>query len=172
VEPYLMDSYQKNQALVLGNFVSLVDKTQYFLSSSTLRFSVVVPDFYDSKDALTPEFSYNGNKDYTFGHLLSILDKRPGSSIVIMSYRNFADSDDGTIGISKNEMQTANSGAYNTKIIIAQETGDVPPPYITFHGTSKEYFKEQIGKINSAFNSYPNFGGIAVHYVNAFLALK
>lgn len=175
VEPYLLDSYAKNeksQISALANFIKLVDQTQNFISTSTLKFSVVIPDFYDEKDAMTLKFSYNGNKGYTFKHLLNILDKRPDSSVIIMSYRNFADGSDGTIGISKNEMQTAKNGGYDTKIIIAQETGDVPPPYITFYSTPKKYFEEQTGKINTAFNSYSNFGGLAVHYVNAFLALK
>ena len=172
VEPYLLDNYTKNETSILKNFISLVDQTEYFMGTSTLRFSVAVPDFYDQKDGFTPLISYNGSKNYTFRHLLNILDKRPDSSIIIMSYRNFADSVDGTIGISKNEMLTAKDGHYTTKIIIAQETGDVPPPYITFHNTSKSYLLEQITKIKTAFSPYSNFGGIAIHYANAFLALK
>lgn len=172
VEPYLLDSYEGNEASVLKNFIELVDNTEYFLGESSLRFSVAVPDFYDEKDKLTPKISYNGSKNYVFRHLLNILDRRPDSSIILMSYRNFAENDDGTIDISKNEMRTAKRGRYATKIIIAQETGEVPPPYITFHNTSKKYFSEQVEKINEAFNSYSNFGGIAVHYVNAYLALK
>jgi len=172
VEPYLLDSYKKDQAYVLKNFIGLIDKTQYYLATSTLRFSVVVPDFYDGKDKITPMFSYDGQKDYAFKHLLNVLDKRPNSSIIIMSYRNLAIGDDSTVEISSNEMRTAKSGAYKTKIIIAQETGDVPPPYITFHNTSKKYLFSQIEKINTTFNSYSNFGGIAIHYANAFLALR
>ena len=172
VEPYLLDSYKKDTASVLKNFVKLVDQTEYFLATSTLRFSVVIPDFYDKKDGMTPKFLYNGKKDFAFGHLLSILDKKQNSSIIIMSYRNFAEGEDGAIEITKNEMQTANSGKYKTKIIIAQETGDVPPPYITFHDTSKKYLTWQIEKINTAFNPYSNFGGIAIHYANALVALK
>ena len=172
VEPYLLDSYEKNKVGVLKNFIELVDQTEYFLGESILHFSVVIPDFYDKKDGLTPKFSYNGKKDFAFGHLLNVLDRRANSSIIIMSYRNFAKGKDGTIEISDNEMRTAKSGAYQTKIIIAQETGDVPPPYITFHNTSKNYLFKEIEKINSAFVAYSNFGGIAIHYANAFLALK
>jgi hypothetical protein len=172
VEPYLLNSYDKNKTAVLKNFIGLVDKTEYFIGTSTLQFSVVVPDFYDKKDGLTPKISYNGKDDFTFDHLLNILDRRSASSIIIMSYRNIAIGDDGTIEISNNEMQTANSNGHSTKIIIAQETGDVPPPYITFHNTSKKYLERQIDNISTAFETYPNFGGIAVHYVNAFLALK
>lgn len=172
VEPYMLDAYKKDKASVLKNFVKLVDQTEYFIATSTLRFSVVIPDFYDKKDDMTPKFSYNGKKDFAFSHLLNILDRRWGSSIIIMSYRNFAEGEDGTIEISNNEMRTAKSGAYQTKIIIAQEIGDVPPPYITFHNTSKNYLFKEIEKINSAFNPYSNFGGIAIHYANALIALK
>jgi hypothetical protein len=172
IEPYLLDSYEKNKVSVLSNYVGLVDKTEYFIGTSTLKFSVVIPDFYDEKDKITPKFSYNGEKNYTFKHLLNILDRRPDSSVIIMSYRNYANGDDGTIEISKNEIQTADRGAYDTKIIIAQETGDVSPPYITFFKTSKKYLLWEIGKINIAFNSYSNFGGIAIHYANAFLAME
>lgn len=170
VEPYLLDSYQKDKASVLKNFVKLVDQTEYFLASSTLKFSVVVPDFWDGKDKMAPKFSYNNKKDFVFGHLLNILDKRSNNSIIIMSYRNFAEGDDGAIEITKNEMQTAKK--YNTKIIIAQETGDVSPPYITFHNTSKNYLFKQIEKINANFGNHSNFGGIAVHYANTLVALR
>lgn len=172
VEPYLLYSYQENKATVLKNFVSLVDQTEYFMNTDSLRFSVVVPDFYDEKDEFTPKFSYNGRRGYVFKHLLDILDRRPDSSIIVMSYRNFADGKDGAIEVSKNEIQTAGRGAYKTQIIIAQETGEVPPPYITFYNTPKRYFNWQIERINIAFESHSNFGGITVHYVNAFLALK
>lgn len=170
VEPYLLDAYADDPAEVLKNFVELTDKTKNFLGDSDLKFSVVIPDFYDKKDGLTPKFSYNSKKASVFEHLLEILDEREKSSIIIMSYRSFADGYDGSIEVSQNEMQTGKS--HNTKIIIAQEVGDVPPPYITFHKTSKEYLNRQVGRINDTFKPYPNFGGIAIHYVNAYLALK
>jgi len=172
IEPYLLDSYKSDPTSVLKNFVKLVDDTQNFLSTSSLKFAVVVPDFYDKNDKITPEFSYDGKSDYTFGHLLSILDKRPDSSIIIMSYRSFATGHDGSIEISENEMKTAKAGNYQTKIIIAQETSEVLPQYITFYGTSKKRLSGEIMAINDAFNKYPNFNGIAIHYANAFLALK
>jgi hypothetical protein len=172
VEPYLLNSYNKNKTQVLKNFVALIDQTENFLNRSDLHFAVVVPDFYDEKDGLTPKFFYNGTKAGVFTHLLGILDKKLNSSIIVMSYRNFADGNDGSIDLSNNEMQTVSRGDYDTKIIIAQETGEVSPPYVTFHGTSHNYLLMQIEKINLAFASYYNFGGIAIHYANAFLALK
>lgn len=172
VEPYLLKEYKKDPAAVLKKFVALIDKTEKFISKSPLKFSVVIPDFYDEKDGVVPKFSYNNKKLSVFEHLLDILERKPANSVIVMSYRSFANGYDGSIEVSENEMQTASQGAYQTKIIIAQETGDVPPPYITFYKTSKKYLGEQIERINTTFGSNPNFGGIAIHYVNAFLALK
>ncbi len=172
VEPYLLDAFVEDPAAVLYRFVELVDKTQQFLEESDLRFSVVVPDFYDEKDKSTPKFTYQKNKAAVFKHLLNVLDQRANSSIIVMSYRTFADGHDGSIEISQNEMQTALRGNHTTKVIIAQETGDVPPPYITFHRTSKEHLNKQIGRLQQTFGKNENFGGIAIHYVNSLLTLK
>ena len=50
VEPYMLDYYEENKTTVLKNFVKLIDQSEYFLASSSLRFSVVVPDFFDGND--------------------------------------------------------------------------------------------------------------------------
>lgn len=170
VEPYLLDKYHDDPAGTLKNFVALVDKTRGYLSGSDLHFSVVVPDFYDKRDETTPEFSYNGHSDYAFTHLLRILDKKPESSILIMSYRNKASGKDGSIEISKNEMRSARR--HPTRIVIAQETGPATPSFLTFHGLQKKDLRTELTKIDSAFHSYPNFGGLAIHYANAYMAMK
>ncbi len=175
VEPYMLPGYKSStegKQEALTNFTKLVDDTVYYLRGSDLKFSVVVPDFYDKYDDMTPRFEYADKNDYAFGHLLTVLDKRLGSSIIIMSYRNFAEGSDGSIDVSKNEMRTASRGRFYTQIVLAQETGDVEPAYITFHGTSKEYLNEQTTKLRSAFSSDRNFAGLAIHYANAYLELK
>src|SRR3989344_916586 len=172
VEPYLLTEFQTEPEKPLKNFVKLVDDTKTFFAGSGISFSVVIPDFFDKKDSMTPTFSYRGRRDSVFGHLLEILEDSTDSRIIIMSYRNFADGKDSSVAVSKNEMNTAKRGVYSTKIIIAQETGEFPPPYITFHGTSKSYFTQEIGKLQGVFLSHPNYAGLAVHYANSFLELK
>lgn len=172
VEPYLLSRYQKEPESVLKNFVKLVDDTEKYLSDSGLDFTVVIPDFFDGGDKMTPKFSYKKRNAFVFDHLLNILDRGANNSLIIMSYRNFAEGLDGAIEVSANEMRTAKTGIHNTRVIIAQETGEVLPPYITFHNTSRRYFSEQISKINKAFQDNENFGGIAIHYVNAFLSMR
>lgn len=170
VEPYLLDEYKENKAKVLKNFLNLVNKTVSMLNKKDLELTVVIPEFYDGSNGETPKFLYNGKSKYASEHLLSILDRRGGSKVIIMSYRNFTKGIDGSIDISKDEINSANE--HKTKIIIAQETGDVEPPYITFHNTNKKYFNRQKTELDKAFMLDKSYGGVAIHYINAFLDLK
>ncbi len=176
VEPYLLSWYQKDNISVLRNFLSLIDQSIMLLGPkkylNDLEFSVVIPDFYDKNQSPFPPFEYMGETDYPYNHLLNSLEKRPNSSVIVMSYRNFAHGADGSIDISNTEVETATNGLYSTRVILAQETGDVQPPYITFNNTNKKYYSDEVAKLTKAFEPYANFGGIAVHYVNAFLSLK
>jgi hypothetical protein len=172
VEPYLLDEYKTDQSTVLKNFLNLITESIYHLQSTNILFSVVIPDFYDRDQKLTEPFVYNGKEKYVYNHLLDVMENRPQSAIIIMAYRNIAKGTDGSINVSNTEIRDVVNGNYNTKIIVAQETGDVKPPYITYNNTSKKYYERQVQEIQNAFSSYESFGGIAVHYVNAFMSLR
>lgn len=169
IEPYLLSTYEKNKAPLLTNFVALVDRAAEQTGSNSLRLSFVIPHFYDSAQAWTPAVTHDGITTYTFDHLLRILDARAGSSIILMSYRNFAQGNDGSIQISQKEVDGA--AGHPTKVIVAQETGNVEPDYVTFYGTSRAEYEKQVALINAAFGAKSGFGGIAVHYLDPFLEL-
>lgn len=170
IEPYLLEEYAKDKADVLYNFVSLVSETTSRLKKSDLEFSVVIPDFYDKSSGETPKFFYGLRYEYTLTHLLNVLDRRPNSTLIVMAYRNFSKGTGGSIDISEEEIQTANK--YNTKVLVAQETGDFPPSYITFHHTSRSYMNAQIKNIEKAFANDKSYNGVAIHYANALMELK
>ncbi len=172
VEPYLLEEYNSKPNLVLQNFLKLVDKTEEFLEEDELELSVVVPAFYDKRDISTPIVSYNGADSSVLEHLFKILDRKKDSSIIIMSYRNFAQGSDGSIEISSNELKTARDGLYSTDVIIAQETGNFLPRYITFYGMGKGHFNTETALLINAFEKNLNFGGLAIHYVNSLSELK
>lgn len=170
VEPYLLSSYENNKGPILTRFVQLIDETTTRLGTAPIRFGVVIPHFYDDAQAWTPAITYNGTTQHTFNHLLSILDRRAGSTIILMSYRNFSEGNNGTIQISQVEVTQANGHA--TKVIVGQETGNVDPAYVTYYGLTKAYYLEQVGIMQNAFKTNTGFGGIAVHYVEPFLELR
>jgi hypothetical protein len=100
------------------------------------------------------------------------MEKKPGSSIIIMAYRNFFEEDNGTKQISETEIREATQGRYATKIIVAQETGNVPPGYVTFYDYPKVSLHDAMVEIQDYFGQFDAFGGIAVHYFDSFLKLE
>lgn len=171
VEPYLLPSYENDKTSRLKYFVELVERTSALLEGTNIRFAIVIPHFYDSAQAWTPSFTYNGTSAHTFTHLLKIMNKRPGGSIILMSYRNTAEGEDGTIQLSEVEVAQATKAGGPTSIIVAQEVGNVEPDYVTFYGTSRKKYIEQAGIVQSVLRKYKNFGGMAVHYIDTLREL-
>lgn len=172
VEPYLLPTYESNKAKVLTNFVKLIDDSAKRLDSANIDFSIVIPHFYDSEQKWTPSFAYGGYTTHAFNHLLRIMNTRPNSSIILMSYRNFAEGSDSTVEISQVEVAQTSVAGSTTKIVVGQETGNVEPSYVTYYNTSRIYYESQIAIIKNTFDKYSNFGGIAVHYMDPFILLK
>jgi hypothetical protein len=128
----------------------------------------VIPHFYDSTQAWTPKTTLNGVSDYTYTHLLRILNRNPNSTIIVMAYRDYFEGEGGTREIVTPEIQQAGT----TKVIVAQETGNVEPDYVTFYGQSRGELFSALGSIQNAFKNNAGFGGIAVHYFDPFIELK
>lgn len=170
IEPYLLDYYEENRKSVLGNLVNLIDESVAWLDGSDLLLSVVIPEFYDETYPETPKIFYAGKTLSPAEQILRVLDKREGSKLIIMSYRNFSRGENGVIDITKNEIDIANK--YSSKIIIALETGDVEPPYITFYNTRKSHYNRQLGYLKEEFEDENSYGGIATHFVNSFIELR
>ena len=170
IEPYLLSSYQTDKKTVLRDFVDLVNKTVTRLNNSDVAFSVVIPDFYDGASGETPRFLYGWNYSYALTHLLNVLERRPGSALLVMAYRNQSKGNDGSIDISREEIRAAN--ASHTKVIVAQETGDVSPPSLTFYNTSLSSLNTEIRNIEETFAKNESYNGIAIHYINALMELE
>jgi hypothetical protein len=159
-----------DKAPVLVNFLNLISETVTMLDKNNLQFSVVIPDFYDARSASTPEFSYGGESGYTLDHLLAILDRKPGSTLLVMAYRNFSLGSGGAIDISKDEIREAN--ATQTKVVVALETGQVDAPDTSLYGTSRAYYLQQVQDVRDAFAGNKSYGGIATDYIDALVGLK
>lgn len=172
VEPYLFPAYENHKASILKEYISFIDESAARMQNVDAGFSIVIPHFYDSVDKWTPPISYGGKTQYTFTHLLSVLKQKSDSSIIIMAYRNFFEGSNGVRDISETEIKEASDGGYPTKIIVAQETGNVDPPYVTFYGYSKSAVLSAFDQIYAGFGGYADFGGISVHYIEPYLALQ
>lgn len=172
VESYLMQDYDSNKSTRLREYTEFIDEAAQRMSNVDAQFAIVIPHFYDSKQNWTPPFDYKGENAYTYTHLLDVLKQKSNTSIIIMAYRNFFDGTNGIRDISEAELQEASQGGYNTKVIVAQETGDVPPSYVTFHGHPKSSLFDTLSNVQNNFGKYKDFGGTAVHYFDAFVRLN
>lgn len=170
IEPYLLDYYKEDAKNILGNLINLIDESVARLDGSDLRMYVVVPEFYDQNYSETPKIYYAGENLYPFEQILRVLDKRVGSGIIIMDYRNYTNGPDGSIDIARDEIFTANK--YKTKVILAVETGEIEPSFVTFFNHKKSYFDAQLDGLTRAFKQNSSFGGIAIHYINSYLNLR
>lgn len=171
VEPYLLPNYESDKATVLTQFVQFIDQSTERMKGTDATFTVVIPHFYDSLNKWTPTISYGGRNTYAFTHLLNILEKKPGSSIILMSYRNFFNGSNGTKEISQAEVIEASNGNYSTRVIVAQETGNVEPDFVTFYGLTRADLLQNMSMIYTGFSSFKNFGGGAVHYIDPFFKM-
>ncbi len=172
VEPYLLSSYEKKKNQLLLAFVEFIDESATRMQSVNAGFSVVIPHFYDSLQKWTPQITYQGTTAYTYTQLLRVLEKKKGSNIIIMAYRDFFEGANGTRQISEPEIIEASNGGYSTKVIVAQETGNVSPDYVTFYNQPKSDLMSALSDIRSTFGGYRSFRGVAVHYIDAFLELR
>jgi uncharacterized repeat protein (TIGR01451 family) len=172
VEPYLLPEYDGDKVTVLTQFLEFIQESVNRMKGVDGAFSVVIPHFYDSRQAWTPSLSFGGKQAFAFTHLLDILQAKPGSSLIIMAYRNYFEGDGGTRELAAAELDEAAQGGYAARVVVAQETGNVEPSYVTFYGMSKADLAAALGDIRAAFGSNKNFGGVAVHYLEPFLDLK
>ncbi len=172
VEPYILPEYETNKEHVLTEFVEFIDQSTNRLIGSDVKFSMAIPHFYDSAQAWTPQVTYGGKTTHTFTHLLQILEKKPGSMILLMSYRDFFEGANGTKAIAEVEVKEASAGGYSTLVIVGQETGNVDPAFVTFYGSTKTVVLDMLSTISSSFGSYSNYGGTATHYMDSFLVMR
>ncbi len=170
VESYLEPQYSTDPSNVLEGYLNLISDVTNAMKNVNAKLSIVIPHFYDDQIQWTPEIPFGGNTNYTYNHLLDILQHKPGSYMIDMAYRNTVTGTNGTEALSETEVKEAQGTA--TKIVVAQETGDVQPSYVTFYGLTKEDLYNALTAITNYYDPSSSFGGVAVHYLDPFLELK
>ncbi|MEO8926173.1 MAG: hypothetical protein ABI306_03325 [Caulobacteraceae bacterium] len=163
VEPYTLPTYKTDEVAILTEYIDMVNQlVSQNMSGGGIE--MVIPFFYGK----TPNITYNGQTGSAFTLLLSTLDQKAGNAMLMMAYRNYASGRGGTLDISNAGMDQASQPGHSTTLIIAQETSNVHPSYVTFYGTSRADLFSQIAIINSAYASSSAFNGIAIEYIKPF----
>ncbi|MDR3548860.1 MAG: hypothetical protein P4M11_11445 [Candidatus Pacebacteria bacterium] len=170
VESYLDPTYTNDSSSVIIGYLTLINNVTQEMENVSAKLSIVIPHFYDDQILWAPDVSFNGTTKYPYNHLLDILQQKPGSYLIVMAYRNSVTGSDGSEALADTEVKEADG--YSSKVIVAQETGDVPPSYVTFYGLTKQDLYTALTAITGYFDADASFGGVAVHYLDPFLELK
>jgi hypothetical protein len=166
VKNSLLNNYLDFHKTIVQLTNLLQTKVPSFELSSTL------PHFTDFEASYNPIpfLTYDNIRLSIFEHVARILNSTNNSSIVIMSYRSTAIGPDSISDLIKNEFILINK--YKTKIVIAVETNDIQSSLISMYGKSKSEINSIINQASDIYKSNPNFGGVAIHEIKAYLQAK
>lgn len=170
VEPYSLPQWKTDEVGLLTDYVGFVNEL-VTRNHSGGGIEMVIPFFYGPDNRGTPDITWRGRTASPFALILAALDRKPGDAMLMMAYRNVAEGRNGTLGLSAAAMALASQAGHATRLIIAQETSDVRPAEITYFGTSKAYLGSQVALIDAAYAGSAAYGGIAIEYIQPFLAL-
>lgn len=172
VESNNSPSYRLNKQKALLEYLDFVEDMVARKPKGNFLIGFAIPFLYSTEGNAegTVDWDGRGSKLVSY-HMFDLLNKTTGGYVAFMNYRNFAEGSDGSIERAEDIFNYVSKNDYRVKIVIGQETDKVSPAKITFHDTSKAYFKKEVAKVVSAFEQYPQFAGIAIHHLQSYIDL-
>jgi len=166
VEPYLFKkAWEQDKSQILKEYLCMNEKIVQLVRKKKAEIKVFadIPFWYDDDPQMWVE--WKGKYAPPSYHILDTID-----AIVIMDYRNFAEGENGSICLAKNEIEYASK--IGKQVYIGQETKkNLYPEYITFATTSAASMEEEIGKLVDTYIDSPGFEGIAIHHYLSYKRL-
>jgi hypothetical protein len=179
-EPYILPEFKaslENRREIykqyLDSAVEMRDAVKAAVAETPQNFALgyAIPFWMDNEEN---SVEWGGSTKAASFHLMDILNLLPNSYVAIMAYRDSAPGDNGSIGVSKAEVDYASQNAPNVHVWIGQETLDVKgdPPSITFWQEGEEALETALGQIKEHYKSNPVVGGVAIHHWVSYTALS
>jgi hypothetical protein len=133
-----------------------------------MELGFAVPYWFDNQNKNIKSVRWKDKTGPAIYHILDRLNTVQRANVVVMAYRNAARGNNGTIALSRTEVQYAQYKASRVQVIVGQEVGDVEPEKITFFGKSKTEMSQEITWIEEQFANSPTYGGIAINDLQAY----
>jgi hypothetical protein len=154
VEPYLLPSWEQDQAALVPQYVSLLDETA---SATELPLELDVPFWL-------PTVTLPGGENLADAVLARV------AGVTVMSYRNTATGANSMVGVADDLLRRAGTLAKPVRLgAETQALGDCAS--CSFHGTTAERLHQTLAAVDLAAQRYPAFAGIAVHQYDSWIAL-
>jgi hypothetical protein len=179
IEPYLDPGFSADeQASLTAYLVTLQEIVQTYRPLRTdpanlrLQLGFAIPFWFDGDDGAPSPVLFNGTTKPAAYHLIDMVADLPTAYVMVMSYRNFARGIDGSIHHASREFRYARQVGAACGLVLGQEYANVQPPKVTFHGRRRRTFQQAAHQIVDAFRDYPQFRGLSVDGIDAYMAAK
>jgi hypothetical protein len=180
LEPYTLEGWldeenvEENLVEYLATIEEIVDTYRSQLDRSAnraLQLGFAIPFWLDGRGDAPGPVSFDGATKPAAFHMIDLLSDLKGAYLVVMSYRNFTRTSDGSIAHARDEFRYAAMIGARSGLIVGQHYGPAPgEEHITFHGQPRWVFWRAAAEIALAFRRYPQFRGLSVDDLDAFMA--
>jgi hypothetical protein len=101
-----------------------------------------------------------------------MLHELPEAYVLVMAYRNFAKGADGSIEHVGSEFDYARRTTAACGIVVGQEFTKITPEKLSFWWAGRAAFRQAATDIAEAYGQFPQFRGLSVDDMNAYLAVR
>jgi hypothetical protein len=145
-----------------------------------LQLGLAIPFWFDgSSEDIPDEVDFGDDDDpkpVTF-HVIDLIADLPGAYLVIMAYRWFTGTSNGSIALARDEFRYAATRGARSGLVVGQQYGpvdeeDEEEANTTFNGLPRWKFWRAAAEIALAFRRYPQFRGLSVDDIEAFMAAR
>ena len=179
IEPYTVDGWFDDPATGLGDYLTMaadvVGTYRTALERSAnrhLQLGFAVPFWFDARGDAPGPVSFDGATKPAVHHLIDLVGDLPGAYLVVMAYRDFTGTSDGSIAHARDEFRYAAATWARCGLVVGQQYGPAGPDeqHITFNGQPRSDFLRAAAAITTAFRRYPQFRGLSVDDLDAYMA--
>jgi hypothetical protein len=180
LEPYTLpgwlddDVVQDNLVEYLVTFRGIVDAYRDQLErqvNRNLQLGLAIPFWLDARGDAPGPVTFDGATKPAADHVIDLVADLRGAYLVVMSYRNFTGTSDGSIAHARDEFRYAASVGARSGLVVGQRYGQPAPgeEQTSFYGQPRWVFRRAAAEITLAFRRYPQFRGLALDDVDAYM---
>ena len=159
--------YLTMAADVAGTYRTAMDQP----ANRHLQLGFAIPFWFDARGDAPGPVVFDGASKPAVHHLIDLVADLPGAYLVVMAYRDFTGTSDGSIAHARDELRYAAATRARSGLVVGQQYGPAPgEEQITFDGQPRSEFRRAAAAIWIAFRRYRQFRGVSVDDVDAYLA--
>jgi hypothetical protein len=184
IEPYVLEDWLTNPGgivVYLAALDSIVKTYRRVLvqpGNRGLQLGFAIPFWLDGREEAPPAVRFQRRLKPAVHHLVDMIWDLPTAYLVVMSYREDAGGDNGSIRHARDELDYAARRWARCGLLVAQQygppvpEGEDPEPlqHTTFYRQPKEDFWRAAAAIVAAFRGYRQFRGLALDGVDDYRA--